>query len=212
MVQRVVADVGSWQEAKVCRCRRADAYRKALSRVPPVFGNPKLSRLKPRTDRHPNQAKVIAHVKANPDASYLLMGRNGSGKTHIGWALYRSAVVSGRGVVACSVRDLLNEFRQFEVQGPNAPETLPRITVDQLRRSPGKWLLFLDEFEKARPSEFASEMLFGVLDAARSFKHQLVITSNLNWVDLKNHWSRQDVTWGNSIIERLKDCYTAELF
>lgn len=210
MIQRVVLGVEDWKEAKICRCRRVAGYRKALSRVPPIFRSPKIATLRARPECHPSQVKLIAHVRANPDDSYLLTGRNGSGKTHVGWALYRRAVVSGRGVVACTVRDLLAEFRRFEVG--TSPEILPPITAEQLRRSPGKWLLFLDEFEKARPSEFASEMLFNVLDAARSFNHQIVITSNLNWEDLKKHWGRQDEIWGNSIIERLKGCYISEMF
>jgi DNA replication protein DnaC len=72
--------------------------------------------------------------------------------------------------------------------------------------------LFLDEFEKARPTEFASEMLFNLLDAARNFNHQLVITSNLDPEKLRAHWSRIDEIWGNSIMARLWDCHRVELF
>jgi DNA replication protein DnaC len=169
--------------------------------------------LEPRPDLHPLQTQVIRHIKAHPDDSYLLTGRNGSGKSHIAWALYRHAVVKGRGLAACTVRDLLKDFRRMEVTRDSNAAFVPRVTPEQLKRVKGlRWFIFLDEFEKARPSEFASEMLFSLLDAAKSFGHQLVVTSNMPIEGLRQHWSRQNDIWGNSIIERLKGCYTAQMF
>jgi DNA replication protein DnaC len=181
--------------------------------VPPIFGRPKLSKLKPRADLHLSQAKVIASVKANPDDSYLFLGKNRSGKSHISWALFRNAIAQRRPAVACPVRDLIADFRRLEI-GVSGDETLraPRVTADDLRR-PGKpWLLFFDEFEKARPSEFAAEQLFNLLDAAKSFQHQLVITSNFTAKQLHDHWGRASDSYGNSIMTRLMDCNVAELF
>jgi DNA replication protein DnaC len=142
-----------------------------------------------------------------------MTGRNGTGKTHIGWALFRNAIAQRRSAVACAIRDLLADFRRVEIGVPNG-ETLrsPRVTAEQLRK-PGKpWLLLLDEFEKARPTEFASEQLFNVLDAAKSFNHQIVVTSNLKANELRAHWSRIDEIWGNSIMTRLSDCHQVEMF
>lgn len=196
-----------------CLCVRRRSARAQLAMVPPAFSNPKLSRLKPRADLHPRQANVIAAVQANPNDSYAFYGRNQTGKSHLAWAIFRHVVASRRSAVACTVRDLLSEFRRVEIGVPDG-ETLksPRVTAEQLRK-PGKpWLLFLDEFEKARPSEFASEQLFNLLDAAKSFNHQIVITSNLNADALRAHWSRIDEIWGNSIMTRLQDCHQVEMF
>lgn len=187
--------------------------RAQLSIVPPIFDNPRLSRIKPRSDLHSAQATAITFVRANPDDSYLFVGKNGTGKSHIAWAVYRHAVSQRRSVVACTVRDLLADFRRVEMGVPDG-ETLksPRVTADDLRRAGKPWLLFLDEFEKARPSEFASEQLFNVLDAARSFKHQIVVTSNLSVEALRGHWGRIDEIWGNSIMTRLQDCHEVDFF
>jgi DNA replication protein DnaC len=156
---------------------------------------------------------VIDVVRAHPDESYLFLGKNGSGKSHIAWALYRYAVAKRRPVVACTVRDLLADFRRVEIGVPDG-ETLksPRVTAADLRRSGKRWFLFFDEFEKARPTEFASEMLFNLLDAAKSFNHQLVITSNFTAKQLRDHWGRIDDVWGNSIMTRLQDCHQVEMF
>jgi DNA replication protein DnaC len=184
-----------------------------LAIIPPVFNNPRLSRLSPRADLHPGQAAAITFIRANPNDSYLFVGKNGTGKSHIAWALYRYAVSQRRPVVACTVRDLLADFRRVEVGVPEG-ETLkaPRVTADELRKSSKPWLLFLDEFEKARPSEFASEQLFNVIDAARSFQHQIVVTSNFSAEALRTHWGRIDEIWGNSIMTRLQECHEVDFF
>lgn len=161
-------------------------------------------------------------MQARPNDSFLFLGKNGTGKSHIAWALYRHAIAKRRPAIACPVRDLIADFRRVEVGVPDGEVMKsPRITSDELKRSrmwksngaPVKpWLLFLDEFEKARPSEFAAEQLFNVLDAARSFNHQLVITSNFKVDQLRAHWGRIDPIWGNSILTRLQDCHQVELF
>jgi DNA replication protein DnaC len=152
-------------------------------------------------------------VRASPNDSYLFLGKNGTGKSHFAWALFRHAVASRRPAIACTVRDLLTEFRRLEV-GVSDGEILrrPRVTAEILRKGGRPWFLFLDEFEKARPSEFASEQLFNLLDAAKSFNHQIVVTSNLTVDGLKHHWSRIDPIWGNSILSRLEFCNQVEFF
>lgn len=196
-----------------CLCLRRRLARNQLKTIPPAFGMPRLRRLTARPDLHPRQQAAIDAVRSRPNDSYLLLGKNGTGKTHLGWALFRYALARRRPAVACTVRDLLAEFRRLEIGVPagEIPRS-PRLTAEQLRK-PGKpWFLLFDEFEKARPTEFASEQLFNVLDAAKSFNHQIVVTSNLNAVDLRTHWSRIDEIWGNSIMTRLSDCHQVEMF
>lgn len=199
--------------AKNCMCVIRKAAKAQLAMVPPMFNRPRLSRIQPRSDLHPNQATALTFIRANPNESYLLIGKNGTGKSHIAWALYRNAVSQRHPVVACTVRDLLADFRRVEVGvGPDETLKSPRVTAEDLRR-PGKpWFLFFDEFEKARPSEFAAEQLFNLLDAARSFQHQIIATSNLRIEALRAHWGRVDPIWGNSIMTRLQDCNQVDFF
>lgn len=199
--------------AQNCLCVRRRQAKALLSLIPPIFNNPRLSRLLPRPDLHPSQLAAISCMRERPNDSYLFLGKNGTGKSHFAYALYRHAIASYRPAVACTARDLLTEFRRLEVGLP-AGEILrrPRVTAETLRKSGRSWFLFLDEFEKAKPSEFASEQLFNLLDAAKSFKHQIVITSNLTAEGLKDHWSRFDPIWGDSILCRLECCYQVDFF
>lgn len=194
---------------QVCLCARREAMRNRLHCVPPIFNNPKLSRLRPRPELHAKQKAVIDLLRLYPDDSYLLVGRNGVGKSHVAWALYRRVVVEGRPAVACTVRALIADFRRQEL---GVTDGKPRVTADSLQKARPRWLLFLEEFEKARPTEFAAEQLFSLLDAARSFGHQVVLTSNFSYAALQAHWSRIDPIWGNSILNRIEGCRLLEMF
>lgn len=205
--------------ARTCVCVRVAAVKGRLAIVPPIFNEPRLERLEPMPDLHVGQTSVIEYVKANPAESYLLTGLNRTGKSHIGWALYRRAVELGRGVVACKVRHLLKDFQILET-AETGSRFRPRITAETLAASTDTWTLWLDEAEKARPSEFAAEQLFDVLDATKSFKHQLLIASNyptrriegINKPTLGAHWGRVSETWGSSIMTRMESCNLVEFF
>jgi DNA replication protein DnaC len=159
-------------------------------------------------------------AKAHPDDSFLLCGRNGSGKTHIAWALYRHAVVSGRSAIGCLLAELIESYKNFELMEQSERSKAmrdftrdrPFILPDDLKTGEQRHTLFLDEFEKARTSEFASECLFRLLNAARDFNHQLIITSNLDWQRMRDRWSNIDDVYGNSIMTRLRDCRLVEMF
>jgi DNA replication protein DnaC len=198
--------------ARNCICVRRQIQRAQLAVIPPYFGKPRLMRLKPYSHLHKDQAKVIQFVKQHPNDSYLFTGANGTGKTHICWAIYRYVLASRRPTFTTTVRDMLAAFRRMELSMKEGDLWLPRVRAVDLRK-PGKpWLLFFDEFEKARPSEFAAEQLFNLLDAARSFNHQILVTSNFTAKHLRDHWGRIDQVWGNSILTRLQDCHLVEFF
>ena len=61
-------------------------------------------------------------------------------------------------------------------------------------------------------TEFTSRMLFELLNAVRDFGHQLIVTSNKDWGQLRDHWSRIDEVYGNSIMVRLFGCVLIAMF
>lgn len=114
--------------------------------------------------------------------------------------------------MACLLWELLADFRRAEV--PIEGETIqtPRVTSFMLKRAKRPWFLLFQEFEKATPSEFASRMLFDLLDTARDYGHQIVITSNMKANALTTHWSRIDKVYGESIMTRLQGCTEINFF
>lgn len=206
--------------AKRCLCIRRAINRKALAEIPvKQFGNPKLSRLQPRVNIHVGQIEAVSVLKASPDASFLLCGSNGTGKTHFAWALYRHAVASHRRAVACTLNRLLRQYRDWELMKPeerlsaqrDRTRLRPMILPDDLSAK-ARQTVFLDEFEKASVTEFTTRMLHELLSGVRDFGHQLILTSNKDWDQLRDYWSRIDEVYGNSIMTRLQGCTLIEMF
>lgn len=172
-----------------------------LARIPAEYRELDLATIQPQSDRHAKQDALIDAVRQDPGASLFLAGRNGTGKTMIGWLLYKRAIEEGRPAVFLSMAELLRQLRTWEMDS----EKLPIIEPTGLRESKQRWFIGIDEADKARPTEFASEMIFLILDAIYSGRHQLVMTTNLDLAGLRDHWARASEVWGNSIMRRITD-------
>lgn len=184
---------------KQCECLRAKQRQRLLDRIPPEYRGLDLATIQPDLSRHEGQASLIAALRNDPDMSLILSGRVGCGKSMIGWLLYKRAIEQERPAVAIPLAELLGQFRRYEC----GSETLPVITSDTLRDSSRRWFIFLDEFDKARVSEFAGEQLFLLMDAIYTYRHQLVVTANVDKDGLREHWSRNGEGYGVSVMRRL---------
>lgn len=193
--------------ARMCVCRIARIRADRLSKIPPKFAAHKLSTLEPDPARHPLQAEIVPFVKANPEHSYLLAGRFGCGKSLLMWLMYRNAIKqTPRRVVICTLAELLQEFRDF-IRSSIDRETpkIPRLNAGELRQRDTPYSIFLDDIDKAKPTEYAAEQFFEIVNAAYEFEHQLVVTTNLRVGELGDHFDRADERFGGAIIRRLVD-------
>lgn len=211
--------------ARPCVCKQKRIVDRALAQIPPEMKITSLAELKPRYDLVPNPAKAravgevqkaaIDEMGRNPFQSFLFVGDNGAGKTHLAYTLYAHAVANQRRAVACSTRDLLDDFKRYELgeSGENGQRFYPRVSASELQTNSEKWTILLDEFEKCRVTEFTSEMLFNLLDSVWKFNHQIIVTSNLDEDALIARWSKIDDVYGRSIAKRLAaSCTVIGLF
>jgi len=157
-----------------------------------------LATVRPDLSRHAGQASLVDALRVNPDLSLLLAGKVGCGKSFFGWLLYKRAIELDRPAVALPLAELLGQFRRYEC----GSDQHPAVTSETLRES-RRWLIFLDEFDKARPTEFAAEQLFLLMDAVYTYRHQLVITSNVGKDELRERWSQASEQYGVSIMRRV---------
>ena len=185
--------------AKRCECLEAKLRQRLLEQIPAEYRDMDLATLEPDIQRHVGQLSLVPAIQNYPEASILLCGRVGCGKSLFGWLLYKHAVQTGRPAVAAPLAELMAEFRRYECGG----DQLPRVISADLRSDKRRWLIFLDEFDKARASEFATEQLFLLMDAIYAGRHQLVVTSNLCKDELRAHWSQASEQYGVSIMRRL---------
>jgi hypothetical protein len=191
--------------ARRCVCKTEKIIEQKVGQIPREFGVPELEEIEPRVDLHKNQPAAIAYMRQHPTESYLLVGTNGSGKTFLAYALYVRALRSNRRVVALTVQELLNQYRRMEMGEKNAQgeRFLADVTMEQLTQNREPWTILLDEFEKARPTEFACEALFALVDAAWKHSHQLIVTSNMSMDGLIDKWSAIDEVYGRSMAKRI---------
>lgn len=120
------------------------------------------------------------------------------------WALYREAVMNDRKVIACTLTELLDEFKRFiQLSMANQPLVYPRLSAGDLKQNHTTYSIFFDDIDKARPTEYAMEQLFELANAIYDYGHQIVVTTNLSLTKLIEHFERADERFGGAICRRL---------
>jgi DNA replication protein DnaC len=200
-----------------CYCLRRKRNRLLLELIPLRYRKATLYNLRALPECHVGQADVIAAMRAAPHDSYLFAGEHGTGKSHFGWCMARVALAARRRVVQLNLEDLLKEYRALEFPERNDDGILKyfkaSVTADDLRAKGARYCVFLQEFDKPKPSEYASKELFNLIDAAYNYGHQLIITSNAKLDDLQSHWSRFGAAYGAGIARRIAEmCSYIEMF
>jgi DNA replication protein DnaC len=196
--------------ASICSCRAGQAIqakRTAISRELPVNAVPRMferftiESMLPMVNRHEKQVELLRRLKENPRASVVMYGRNsfGAGKSAIGWGLYNSALQARRQVAGGKLASFVRMMQDWEV---NAKE--PIVRPSDLRLWDGG-LLWLDEFGKVKPSEFAIRQVFDFIDVAYEEEQQIVVATNLSRGELKDYWDSQSDQYGEAIRRRLFD-------
>lgn len=189
---------------KDCVCRLEKLRQVRLDTIPMNFRNAVLAKIEPMPNVHENQKTVIPAMKENPAGSYFLAGKTGKGKSLLMWALYREAVLADKKVVACTLTELLDEYKRFiQLSMANQPLVYPRLSSGDLTQNHTKYSIFLDDIDKARPTEYAMEQLFELANAIYNYQHQVVVTTNLSLAKLIEHFERADERFGGAIVRRL---------
>lgn len=104
----------------------------------------------------------------------LLLGRYGTGKTHLAAAIANQAVNMGVSTFFLTVPDLLDWLRYAY---SNSSESGFETRFEEIRNIP---LLVMDDFGTHNATSWAQEKLFQILDHRYVAKLPTVITSNLN--------------------------------
>lgn len=145
---------------------------------------------------------MIDYAKEHPTGNFVFAGDPGTGKTHIGYALFRHAIENDRPhTLAITLKKLIDQFRHFALfKGED--RVYPRVDEDMLRQSEGGWTIFLEDIDKANPTDYAAQETFALLNALHEQGHQLIVTTNKRLDDLQQHFDRSDDR-GGAIVRRI---------
>jgi len=188
--------------ASRCECWHRNRLVQLLAVIPPKYREANIATMVPM---HDGQKIAIDTARTEPFSSVMFLGKQGTGKSHIFWSLYRNCVDAGRRATACTAKQLLEEYRAEMFTKPE--EIAPFVTVkaQDLRDAQAPCSVFLDDIDKVKATEYVAEQLFDLIDAAYSYNHQLVVTSNLDLPELTRHFEHADHRYGASIVRRLAD-------
>jgi DNA replication protein DnaC len=122
-----------------------------------------------------NQARTFAE---NRQGWLLLMGRYGSGKTHLAAAIANYAIENGVSTLFLTVPDLLDWLR-FAYSGV---EMSFEDRFEEIREIP---LLILDDFGTQNATAWAQEKIFQIMNHRYINQLPTVVTSNMIFVDFE---------------------------
>lgn len=193
--------------ARMCECRVVKLREQRLAKIPAKFAGIELMNLKPMPNLHPFQSEIVPYMQNNPTKSYFLAGKFGTGKSTLMWALYQHLVTAGVGrIIVCTLSELLNEYKAFIQASISGDQPkYPRLNAEELRQNHTRYAIFFDDVDKAKPTEYAAEQFFEIVNAIYDFQHQVVITTNLGVAKLADHFDRADERFGGAIVRRLVD-------
>lgn len=190
--------------ARSCVCALKAERERKIAKIPVKFQGLTLSNLQPLPAKHPKQSEFVPYIKANPEKSYFLAGKPGTGKSTFMWALYRQAIEGRNHVVICTLSDLLDEYRAYIGASMRREEPQhPRLSSWQLAEG-RPYSIFLDDIDKANPTDYAAEQIFKLVNAIYEHRHQLVVTTNKSIEGLIRHYDKSDDR-GEAIVRRMMD-------
>jgi DNA replication protein DnaC len=144
-------------------------------------------------------AETIAAGTAPKGASLLLIGRPGTGKTHLAAAISHAITDSGRGVRYTTVSDLSRRIRA--TYGRDVEEREDEIFEEMTRTQ----LLIVDELGAGVPSEHERKIVFEVIDTRYRELRPVVLISNLPLEELAR-------VMGERVVDRLREMATTVAF
>lgn len=191
------------QRRKAAERRKRQEAIFAASGMPEAWRERSLALWQTETEEQRLALSAALHFldDAAPRRSLFIVGDIGCGKTFLASCLARDKHRRGRRVRWARVGDILADIRRsFNSREDSAPLACYKQTA----------CLVLDDLGKERPTEWAVEQLFSLIDSRYNAGLPLIVTSNYGGADLVRRltpataWGEKgDPTTGRAIVDRL---------
>ena len=137
----------------------------------------------------------------------ILVGNNGVGKTHLACSIANKLIENGTQVIYGTLINLLAELRNSYDIDNNISE------MEIIKLYENVDLLIIDDLGKEKPSEWALEKLFTIINSRYENNLPVIITTNYNQNSLVERLSLNgEIETAKSIISRLYEmCYLVKI-
>lgn len=188
--------------ARRCHCKRREiALERFRALVPRHFRHVTFADLRPDAERHSKQPGVVEAIRERPRDKYVFYGDQGSGKTHLMWAMAELAAQEGRPLWAGNAQELLDDAAAEIEASRGGYQHRARLRAAALAE--GEWFLGLDELDKPNVNKWTAAKVYEIVDAAYRNDQQIVCCSNLSPEELEDKWEVEGGQYGRSIVRRL---------
>ncbi|MGE0131896.1 MAG: ATP-binding protein [Blastocatellales bacterium] len=191
---------------KECECKKSRYRSSKLSVIPAEYEHLRLEMMAPQ--KHPKQTALLSVLRNDPYKSLVMLGPHGTGKTAIGFVLYRRAVEENRPAVYVTLANLLEDLKIAEYKDDHVP-CISASALSSGAKDAARWLLFVDDFNAGRATPFTGEALLRILNEAYQWHHQIVITAHCSMRHLRGHWEKAGEGYGGSIIRRIEQAHNS---
>ena len=126
----------------------------------------------------------------------FICGECGVGKSHLAFAIANSLIERGNSVIAMTMIDLLLKIKSsFNAYNDKmTEEQILKIYTDCA-------LLVIDDLGKEKPTEWALQMIYSVIDRRYNALKPIIVTTNFTASELIKRFG--DSSIGNAIVDRL---------
>jgi DNA replication protein DnaC len=135
-------------------------------------------------------------IKNKPRNGLFIVGECGVGKSHIAFATANELIENEKRVICTSMIDLLADLRANFNNSETETKTLAKYSNCDL--------LILDDLGKEKPTEWALQMMYSIVDNRYNNLKPIIVTTNYTASDLVKRFTiNSDSATASAIIDRL---------
>ena len=141
-----------------------------------------------------NYAKDFEVIQQEKKNGLFIAGECGIGKSHLAFATANYLIRNGHSVIAMTMIDLLLKLKSSFNGGERTEEEILQIYSDCD-------LLIIDDLGKEKPTEWALQMIYAIVDRRYNAFKPIIITTNFNADELIKKLGDNSIA--NAIMDRL---------
>lgn len=128
----------------------------------------------------------------------IIAGPCGVGKSHLSFAVANELLAQGYSVIGMTMIELLMKLRSAYKSDEKTEDEILKVYEDCS-------LLIIDDFGKEKPTEWALQMMYTIIDRRYNSMRPIILTTNYNSQELKEKFTLNgDTSSAAAVVDRLE--------